>query len=100
MLPVDGDVVRRVRDVVLVVAKVDHRLRVGQAPHQLGPPALVDVAHVARELTQRLAALRLRLGAQQVREPLDLDQVDLVVVERALRELARLGCSAALAGPP
>jgi hypothetical protein len=42
-------------------------------------------------LRQRLAALRFRLGVDEIGEPLDFGQVELAVLEGAARELAGLG---------
>ena len=43
------------------------------------------------QLPERLAALRLGVGADQIGETLDRGQIELAVLEGAARELARLG---------
>ena len=53
-------------------------------------PGLGALAEQALELTICLAALRLGLGADQIGQPLDRGEVELAVLERAARELARL----------
>ena len=73
-------------------AGLDQRQRLDQPP----PPRLGTVADQALELTKRLAALRRRLGRDQVRQALDRGEIELAVLERTARELARLGRPQAL----
>lgn len=62
--------------------------------HYLGEglaPALVEPPQLALHLPQRLPPLRLRLGADQVPQPLGRRQVQLPAAERSARELPGLG---------
>ena len=57
---------------------------------QLGAPLVGARAQRAAQLPQRLAALALRLGHDQVGEALDRGEIELAVLKGAPRELARL----------
>ena len=76
---------------VVLVGKIE--LRLDQRPGADEPlaPAVVELPERAVGLPQRLPALRLGLGEDEVGEPLDLGQVHALVGERAARELAGLG---------
>ena len=54
------------------------------------PPGLGAIAEQAAHLLERLPALRLGLGADQVGQRLDLGEIELAVLEGAAGELARL----------
>lgn len=54
-------------------------------------PALVEPPQLALHLPQRLAPLRLRLGVDEVPEPLGRRQVQFAAVESSPSEFARLG---------
>ncbi len=75
---------------VALVGEVDGGLDLRQRFDGLGPPGLGAVAEQAAHLLERLPALRLGLGADQVGERLDLGEVELAVLEGAAGELARL----------
>ena len=82
---------RDVGDHVALVGEVetgfDQRLRA----HEFRAPAFVERAQRPFGLRQRLAALRFRLGVDEIGKSLDLGQVELAVLEGAARELAGLG---------
>ena len=86
---------QRRRDQILrhigLVGKIDPRLDQRQRLDQPLAPGLGLVAEQALHLAKRLAALRLRLRADQVGEAFDRGQVELAVLERAAGELAGLG---------
>ena len=57
----------------------------------LRAPVARSVAEQAVELPQRLAALQVGVGVNQVVEALGLGEIELAVLEGAAGELARLG---------
>ena len=75
---------------VAFVGKVDRGLDLRQRLDRARAPGLGAVAEQAAHLLERLPALRLGLGADQVGERLDLGEVELAVLEGAARELAGL----------
>ena len=67
-------------------AGLDQRRRLDDA---LAPVACA-IAEQALQLPQRLAALAIRVGVNEIVEALGLGEIELAVLERAARELARL----------
>lgn len=65
-------VVYPVPRVLLIIAKLEDRLRMRQRPHDLRAPLLVQARQVPRGLPQRLPALGLCLGVEEVGEALHL----------------------------
>ena len=84
-----GDAGRQV-----LVGKVDGGLEMGQRPQAQRAPVLVEPVQRAIHLLQRLAALLVGLGGDQVGDGLGLGEVELAVLEGAARELAGLGHAA------
>ena len=60
------------------------------------PPGLGAIAEQALEVLERLPALRLGLGRDQIGKTLDRGQIHAAVLEGAAGELARLGVTQAL----
>ena len=75
----------------ILVGKVDGGLEVGERPQTLGTPVLVEPVQGPVHLLQCLPSLRRRLGRHQIGDALGLGEIELSVLERAARELARLG---------
>ncbi len=81
--------IERLRQAFL--GKIDRRLDMGSRAQQNLPPCLVEPTELAVELAQRLAALRRRLGADEIGHRLGFGEIELAVLEGPPRELARLG---------
>ncbi len=73
---------------VLVLLEVDEGLDLPAGEEEPGAPRLVRAPEVSGLAADRRAPLLLRLGGERVAEGLDLREVQAVVEERALRELA------------
>ena len=71
--------------------KIEIGFQAGKGLYQPLAPAFVDRAELAIELAQRLAALRFGFRINQIRQPLDGGEIELVVLERAARKLPGLG---------
>ncbi|KAJ6438292.1 bZIP transcription factor domain-containing protein [Purpureocillium lavendulum] len=76
---------------VLVLGEVDEGLELAAREQKLLPPALVRATQGARGAADGGAPLLLRVGGERVAEGLDLREVEPVVEEGPLGELARLG---------
>ena len=76
---------------VAFVGKIDFGLTQRGGLKQRGAPPLRLAAEASLHLAQRLAALPFGLGLDQIAEPLDLDEINLAVEQRAAREFAGLG---------
>ena len=79
-----GDIARDIGLVGEIDAGFGERLRFDQTP----APRLGAIAEQALQLPQSLAALRIGVGINQIRETFDGGEVELAVLERAARELA------------
>ena len=72
------------------VGEIDPRLDQRQRLDQPRAPAFGAVAEQAFHLPERLAALRLGLGTDQIGQAFDRGEIELAVLERAAGELAGL----------
>ena len=84
-----GDAGRQV-----LVGKVDGGFEMGKGAEAKRAPILVEAMQRTIHLLQRLAALLIGLGGDEVGDGLGLGEVELAVLERAARELAGLGQAA------
>ena len=75
----------------VLVGKIDRRFEMGEDAGQPLRPAAIEVAQLAIELAQGLAALRLGLGRGEIGDRLGLGQVELAVQKGAAGEFAGLG---------
>ena len=82
-----GDVARDIGLVGKIDAGFGQRLRLDQAL----APVFGAIAEQTLQLAQRLAALRIGVGVDQIGEAFDRGEVELAVLERAAGELAGLG---------
>ena len=73
----------------VVFGKIDNGLEPGQRPYQSLPPALIQLTKRPFHLAQRLAPLLFRVGIDQIGDALSRCQIQLTVLERPPRELAR-----------
>src|SRR6187551_1330260 len=75
----------------LLVREIDRGFDPRRRTDQLPTPFFVKLAEASPELADRLPALSLRFGIDQIRDRFSLGQVQLAVLDRPAREFARLG---------
>jgi hypothetical protein len=91
----DSGFVLEMRRHVTLVGEVERGLEQGERFDETLAPALNQRPESALELTQRLPALRFRLGVDEIGEAFDAAQVHAPVQEGAARELTGLRCATA-----
>ena len=86
---------RRAQPVVNILrqflfGKIDRCFRPGERSYQTRAPSLVQIRERALILLQRLSRLRRSLGIDEIGERFAARQIELAILDRAARELARL----------
>ncbi len=74
-----------------LVREIDERLEERQGPDQVRAPPIIKLRQHARRLTQRLHPLCVRLGIDEICEPLDLGEIEFPVLESPPCEFSGLG---------
>jgi hypothetical protein len=75
----------------ILVGKIDRSLEMGEYARQAIPPTPIKLPEFAAQLAERLAALRLGLGRNEIGDGFGLQQIELAVQKRPAGELARFG---------